>query len=129
MLPLVLLCRNVADSSIMDECHRTAPALSNIQGQKSLTLRGCSFLGHRYNVAESIFAWNGGQQLDYGLLSSLSPLIIEGGRLKIVDPPLTLIFRAMLRCRRKHFRLERWLIVRLWINVVAQPLHYRRCQV
>jgi len=56
------------------------------------------------------------------------PIIFEDWRPKIRGAPVMLIYGPLLQCRRKHFRLKRPLIVRLWINVMAQPVDFLRCK-
>jgi len=56
MLSQQFLPRKAADSSIMGQCHCRALGLAKMQGLKSLTLRGRSFLGHSYQAIEGIIA-------------------------------------------------------------------------
>jgi len=93
MLSLAFLPIKAANIVIMDIRHCTALELSEMQDQKSLTLRWCLFLGGSSDVVTSIFAYKGGQYCDYGCMLLHSPWIIQDARWKIVDAPLTLIFR------------------------------------
>jgi len=53
--------RKVADSSMMDNPYHTALAFSMMQGQKSLTLHGRSFLGYSSDVVVTMIAEKGCQ--------------------------------------------------------------------
>jgi len=55
MLLQAFLPRMVADSSIMEHCGRTACRFSKMQALNLLTLLWHSFLGHSYDVVDSIF--------------------------------------------------------------------------
>jgi len=64
-----------------------------MQDQKLLTLHWRSFLGGGSNIVTTIFTHKGSQHIDYSVISLHSGLIIKDARTKIVDAPLTLIFR------------------------------------
>jgi hypothetical protein len=64
-----------------------------MQDQKLLTLCSLSFLGGGSDMVVSPFARKGGQYCNYGLMLSHSLVIIQDTRPKIIDAPLTLIFR------------------------------------
>jgi hypothetical protein len=54
MLLKIFLPRKAADCMSMDICGRTAPWCSTMQGLKLLTHERHSFLGHSYNVLDTI---------------------------------------------------------------------------
>jgi len=53
--------RKTADSMIMVEYGRAAIGISQMHGQKLLTLSWCSFLGHSSDVVATIFGEKGGR--------------------------------------------------------------------
>jgi len=61
--------------------------------KKLLTLRWGSFLGGGSVIVSSILAHKGGQCIDYGSRAMHSTLTVHDATPKIVDAPLTLIFR------------------------------------
>jgi len=61
-------------------------------------------------------------------MSLLSQLIFQDAWPKLVDAPLTLIFRSQQQSCPNTFCLERWPIVRLWIHIATQPLHFLWCK-
>jgi len=61
MLSKPFLTRKVANSSIMDNCRRTAPSLFKMHGRKSLTLHSRSYFGYSSDVDATIVAQKGCQ--------------------------------------------------------------------
>jgi len=61
MMLKAFLPRKAVASSIVAQSRRTGFEFSMMDGQKSLTLRGRSFLGHSSDVVSTVFAWNGGR--------------------------------------------------------------------
>ena len=59
--------------------------------QKSFTLRTLSFLGGGCDIVNTTFAHEGGQLVDYSLISTHRCLLMQDATTKIVDPPLKLI--------------------------------------
>jgi len=53
----------------------------------------CTFLGGSSNIVTTIFAYEGGQYCNYGLMSLHSPVNIQHAWPKIVDTPMTVISR------------------------------------
>jgi len=66
-------------------------SLFKAQDQKLLTLWWHSVLGDGSNILNTIFANKGGQHIHYSLMLLQMSLIIQDGRIQIVDTPLTLI--------------------------------------
>jgi len=64
-----------------------------MQDQKSLMLHWRTFLGGGTDIVNAILSHEGGQNFDYSLISLHSWFIIQDARTKIVDAPLTLIFK------------------------------------
>ena len=102
ILSKLFLPRTAADSSIMGQCRRTTLASSKMQCQKSLTLCWCSFLGQTGDGVAIIFAYKCGRQFDDSSMSPRSPCIFHDARPKVVDSPLTLVFRTWSRCWHNH---------------------------
>jgi len=77
---------------IMRLYHSTALELSEMNNQKSQTLRWHSFSGGCSDIVTSIFAYKGGLYYDYWSMPLHRPWIIKDARPEIIDAPLTLIF-------------------------------------
>jgi len=125
---LALLRIQAADSMIMGQHRCIAVWLSKMQAQKSLTPRWRLFLGGSSLISTTIFAYKGGQYCNYGSMPLHSHWIIQNARPKIIDAPLTLIFRRWKRSRRWPLCPWRWPILRLWLNAVAQSGDYPWCK-
>jgi len=64
-----------------------------MQDQKLLMLRWRSLLGGGDDIVNSNFALKGSRYIDYGLMSIHSALSVHDAKPKIIEGPLTLIFR------------------------------------
>jgi len=113
---------------IMSVCRCTALELSMMWDQKLLMFCRRSILEGCSDIGTGIFAQKGGQYYDYECMPLHGSRIIHDARPKIVDTPLTLIFRRWLRYCHQHFCLERRPIVWLWEYAVAWPLNYPWCE-
>jgi len=75
-----------------------------------------------------VFAHKGSQYCYYGLMLSLSLVIIQDARPEIGDAPLTLISRMGQRACRLPFHIESRPITRLCIDVTMQLFDCRKDQ-
>jgi len=85
-----------ANSRYMDVCDHLPIRLPNIQVQKSLTLRWRSFSEWGRECVTFSSAYKGSLYLIYERLHVIAAQITQGARPKIIDSPLTLIFRMGL---------------------------------
>jgi len=93
MLSEAYLTRKAASSTITSECRHSTIALSKIQVKQSLTLCSPLFFGWGNESVNHILSYNADKHIHFGVMWQCSPLIVECERLKIIDAPLTLIFR------------------------------------
>ena len=101
----------------MNQRQCTALWVSMMHLQKSWTLHWHSYLGGRSDVVDEVYTQNGSPHIDYGFMLSHSGLIIEDARAKIIDAPLTLIFKRLEWCRHYHL-CPQWQPI-LWSCVTA----------
>jgi len=106
-VPDSLLPINTADTLIMDNSEQIASQTTYLHNQKSLTLCWRSFQACRcYHVTFS-FAYQVGRYVSYGQQQANRFPINSLTRPKIVEAPLTLIFRTSLSPYRCLFCLNR----------------------
>ena len=89
MRPIVWLWVNVATQPLHFPCCNARS-------------RWCVFLAHSSNVVATIVELKGGWQYDHPFMSPPSPCIWHDVRTKIIDAPLTLIFRTCSQCYQNH---------------------------
>jgi len=112
----------------MDVCNWSPVILPRMQNQKLLTLCWWSFLGWGRERAAIIFAPKGGQYLIYGCLQPITSGITQDARPKIIDAPLTVIFRMGQGACCYCFCLRRRPIPHLWMFATNCQLDYARCK-
>jgi hypothetical protein len=86
-----------ANSRYMDVCDQSQIRLPKIQVQKSLTLCWRSFSEWGRECVTFSFAYNCSLYLIYEHLHPIAAQMTQGARPKIIDSPLTLIFRMVQR--------------------------------
>jgi len=86
----------------IDVCEYSPIRLPNMQDQKSLTLHSQSFSDWGRECVTISFAYKGSRYVIYERLHPIATRITQGARPKIMDMPLTVIFRmgqgAVLAC-------------------------------
>jgi len=99
-----------------------------MQAQRSLTLHWRWFLGGSSDIVTSIFVQKGDQYYEYGCMPWHSPGSVNDARPKIIEAPLTLIFRMWQRYDCWPFCPYQRPVLPSLLNAVVQPSHYPRCK-
>jgi len=123
-----LLPTKAADTLIVGSCWCRALWFYKLQDQKSRTFHWHRLLGDSHNVVANIFALQGSQYFDCGLMLLHSPWIIQDAAPKIVDAPLTLTFRMRQQACRIPFCQSGWPLCSVWEDVTTQPFDSRLCK-
>jgi len=103
-------------------CNLSPPRLPMIHDQQSLTLRWRSFSWWGMEGIAICLAYKASQKFLYDWLQPIGGVISQDSLPKIVDAPLTLIFRMGHGGFCNPFCLERQPKIRLWLTAA-----YRRC--
>jgi len=92
-LLLSLLPIQAANTSFITICNLSPPRLPKIHDQESLTLHWRSFSWWGRETFTVSFAYTGSQYFIYNYLQPIAPQITQDTWSRIVDAPLTLIFK------------------------------------